>query len=314
MNYIKLKARAKINLTLDVLGKREDGYHDLKMIMQTVSLYDGVYMKKIEKGKIKVKSNLFWLPADERNLAHKAAKLLIDEFKLDNGIFIELNKQIPVAAGLAGGSSDCAAVLVGMNKLYQLKIPKNKLMEYGARLGSDVPYCILRGTALAEGVGDFLTKLPECPFCYVVLVKPPVSVSTAKVFRGLHLENIKERPQTEKMISCIEKKDIPGIGKYLCNVLENEVIPKYPEIKKVKEELMLAGAAGSIMSGSGPTVFGLFLEKEKALIAAERIREIFTYKDIFVTTMFENRKIENCDEKPILEGYRKEWGLGNGRV
>lgn len=290
MDYIKLKARAKINLTLDVLGRRPNGYHDLKMVMQTVSLYDGVYIKKINRDGIKLKSNIEWLPVDERNLAVKAAMLLREKYNIKEGIFIELDKRIPVAAGLAGGSSDCAAVLVGMNRLFDLNIPLNKLMEYGLKLGADVPYCIMRGTALAEGVGEVLTELNSCPLCYIVLVKPPISVSTAFVFQNLKLDTIVQRPNTEKMISAIENKNIDQVANSLCNVLEGVVFPIHGEVKKLKQELLKLGATGALMSGSGPTVYGLFKNKFEAETAAANVKNKFDLKDVFITTIFDHNR------------------------
>lgn len=290
MDYINLKARAKINLTLDVIGRRENGYHDLKMIMQTVALYDGVYIKKIEKETIKLKSNLDWLPNDEKNLAYRGAKLMMEKHKLKGGIFIQLDKKIPVAAGLAGGSADCAAVLVGLNRLFHLELPMEKLMEYGLTLGADIPYCIMRGTALAEGIGEILTELPSCPPCYVVLVKPPVGVSTAYVYQNLKLNLITHHPDTETMLEKIKNQDLMGLGKGLCNVLETVVMPMYPQIGELKEALLKLGALGSLMSGSGPTVFGLFEQKELAEQAAEQIQKEFGIRDVFVTMTFGTKK------------------------
>ena len=191
MKEIRLKARAKINLTLDVTGKREDGYHLLQTIMQTVALYDGIYMKKMEKPEIKLKTNLHWLPTDERNLAWKAANLMRETYGIEEGVFIEIDKRIPVAAGLAGGSTDCAAVLVGMNRLFDLHLSQKKLEELAGRLGSDIPYCVRRGTVLCEGVGEIMTDVEHpCPDCHVVLAKLPVSVSTVSVYKGLKWDQV----------------------------------------------------------------------------------------------------------------------------
>lgn len=287
LDEIRLKARAKINLTLDVTGRRTDGYHTIKMIMQTIALYDGVYMKKIKKPGIRLKSNLNWLPADERNLAYKAAQMIKEEFHIEHGIFIELNKRIPVAAGLAGGSTDCAAVLVGMNRLFGLHLSKENLMEYGLRMGADVPYCIMRGTALAQGIGEELTPIrPECPFCYVVLVKIPVSVSTAFVYQHLSLEQLKKHPDTDKMIKAIQNQDLDTIAGGLCNVLETVTIPLHSRIGEIKKRLIELGALGSLMSGSGPTVFGLFREQETAKTAAARLKEELDIRDVIVTAIY----------------------------
>ncbi len=291
LKEIRLKARAKINLTLDVTGKQEDGYHTLQMIMQTVSLYDGVYLKRIEKPVIRLKCNLDWLPVDERNLAYRGAKLLQEEFRIKEGVFIELNKKIPVAAGLAGGSTDCAAVMVGMNRLFRLGLSQKKLMELGLRLGTDIPYCILRGTVLAEGVGEKLTPIhPPCPPCYVVLAKPPISVSTAFVYKNLKLSEVTQHPKTEEMLKCMEKGDIGGMGRNLCNVLETVTIPLYPNIAKIKVRMEELGAEGALMSGSGPTVFGLFTHRAKAEEAAKVIEKEFRLKDVIVTEVFHGKR------------------------
>lgn len=288
MREIRLKARAKINLTLDVTGKREDGYHLLETIMQTVALYDGIYMKKLEKPGIKLKTNLSWLPADERNLAWKAANLMRETFGIEDGVFIEIDKRIPVAAGLAGGSTDCAAVLVGMNRLFDLHLSQRELEELAGRLGSDIPYCVRRGTVLCEGVGEILTNVEyPCPDCYVVLAKLPVSVSTVSVYKGLRWQEVQEHPNTEAMLKAMEEKDVAKMGKLLCNVLETVTIPMHPKIVKIKERLMELGAEGALMSGSGPTVFALFTEREKARKAAALVKREFALKDSVATRIYQ---------------------------
>jgi len=291
MKEIMLKARAKINLTLDVTGKREDGYHTLKMIMQTVALYDGVYLKKIDKPMIKMKTNLEWLPIDERNLAYRAAQLLRDAYHIKEGVFIQLDKRIPVAAGLAGGSADCAAVLFGMNRLFRLRLSEKELMAFALKLGTDIPYCIMRSTALAEGVGEILTPIvPSCPKFHIVLAKLPVSVSTAFIYGNLSLPMMGKHPDTEKMLNCIKNQDIEGIGKNLCNVLETATIPMHPRIQKIKDDLVKMGAEGALMSGSGPTVFGIFKEKDTAKKAASMLRRTYHMKDVFVTEIYNEMK------------------------
>ncbi|MBQ5589936.1 MAG: 4-(cytidine 5'-diphospho)-2-C-methyl-D-erythritol kinase, partial [Anaerotignum sp.] len=258
MKEIRLKARAKINLTLDVTGKREDGYHLLETIMQTVQLYDGIYMKKLDKPEIKLKTNLPWLPVDERNLAWKAANLMRETYGIEGGVFIEIDKRIPVAAGLAGGSTDCAAVLVGMNRLYDLHLSETELEELAGRLGSDIPYCVRRGTVLCEGVGEIMTNVEHpCPECYVVLAKLPVSVSTVSVYKGLKWDQVEEHPDTEAMLQAMAEGDVAKMGKLLCNVLETVTIEMHPKIAEIKKRLMELGAEGALMSGSGPTVFAL---------------------------------------------------------
>ena len=295
MREIKLKARAKINLTLDVTGKREDGYHLLQSIMQTVALYDGIHITRIYKNEIIINTNLSWLPTDERNLAYKAAKLLKDKFSIEEGVFIQIDKRIPVAAGLAGGSADCAAVLVGMNHLFSLGLSEKELEDIALLLGSDIPYCIRRGTALAEGIGADLTTLPPCPNCYVVLVKLPISVSTATVYQSLEWETVKNNPNTKGMLRAMGANDIETMGKLLGNVLEEVTISMHPNIQLVKNDLLALGGAGALMSGSGPTVFGLFVEEEKAKEAARVLRKKWKTKEVFVTTIFHETNIVRGD-------------------
>lgn len=298
MDEIRLKARAKINLTLDVTGKRPDGYHELRTVMQTVGLYDGVYIKRIAKQRIKVKTNLFWLPADERNLAWKAAALMRERFGIKDGVFIEIDKRIPVAAGLAGGSADCAAVLVGMNRLFGLGLSGRQLEELAGALGSDIPYCVRRGTVLAEGVGDILKPVGRpCPFCRVVLAKLPVSVSTAGVYQRLRWQEVEKHPDTEGMLRAMERRDVPQMGKLLCNVLESVTIPMHPEIGEMKQRFMELGAEGALMSGSGPTVFALFTDGGRAEQAAEQVRREFSLKDCFVTGIYRTAKEWRGEER-----------------
>ena len=291
MQEIKLKARAKINLTLDVTGKQTNGYHTVRMIMQTLSLYDSIYIKKIDKPVIRVKSNLDWLPTDERNLAYKGAQLLKNKFNIQQGIFIQLDKKIPVAAGLAGGSADCAAVMVGINKLFGIGLSKKKLMEIALQLGADIPYCILQGTALADGIGEKLTPIKTgCPFCYVLLAKPNINISTASVYQNLELDKIIQHPNTEQMLFQMQQKNITEMGKLLCNVLETVTIAKYNEIALLKQKMMELGASGALMSGSGSTVFGLFLDKQKAIEAEKVIKKEFILRDVFVTEIWNKKQ------------------------
>ena len=298
MRDLRLKARAKINLTLDVTGKREDGYHLIKTIMQTVSLYDGIYMKRIRKKDIIIKTNLVWLPTDHRNLAYRAAELMIDKFGITEGVFIEIEKRIPVAAGLAGGSADCAAVLVGMNRLFGLGLSIKELENLAFLLGSDIPYCVRRGTMLSEGIGEILTPVKcQCPMCYVVLAKLPVSVSTATVYRGLDLQKVESHPDTEGMIQAMAEGDIAKMGQLLDNVLETVTIPMHPKIAQLKEEMVCLGAEGALMSGSGPTVFGLFREEEVAKEAATAIRKKFGLKEVVATQIYRVNGDKRGEEK-----------------
>ena len=285
---MKLRAYAKINLGLDVLRRREDGYHDVKMIMQTIQMYDMLEMEKSEKPGIHLTTNLSYIPVNENNLVYKAAKLLMDQYGIEEGITINLNKFIPVAAGMAGGSSDAAATLVGVNKMFQLGLTRQQLMELGVKIGADVPYCVMRGTALAEGIGEKLTVLPPMPPCYVLIGKPGISVSTKFVYTNLNLGPDTHHPDIDGMIQALEKGDLYGITDRMENVLEKVTIPEYPVIETIKNHMKAHGAVNAMMSGSGPTVFGIFDDKEKAEYACEKLKESMLAKQIFLTTVFNN--------------------------
>lgn len=289
---LQLKAYAKINLGLDVIGVREDGYHEVKMIMQTVKLYDKLSFRLLEKDEIKVRTNLKFLPVDNNNLVYKAVKLLKDTYHIDKGMEIELFKCIPVAAGMAGGSSDCAAALVGASRLFGLNLSKGELMELGVKLGADVPYCILRGTALSEGIGEVLSTLPPIPDCFILVAKPPVSVSTKYVYEHLDAKEAVEHPDIDGMIQAIRDGDLEGITSRFGNVLESVTIPDYPVIKEIKEVMLNAGAMNSLMSGSGPTVFGVFKEEAVAKKVAEQIREKSLANQVFVVQPFNQKPIQ----------------------
>lgn len=287
MSELKLKARAKINLGLDVIRKREDGYHDLRMVMQTIGLCDELVLSQVDTEGIFVSTNRPELPTDERNLVYRAARLLREEFGLPGGIRIHLEKKIPMAAGLAGGSTDAAAVLRGMNELYGLGLSEAQLCERGVKLGADIPYCIMGGTALAEGIGERLTKLPEAPRCFVLLVKPWIDVSTAFVYGHLRADEIVDHPDIDGQIAAIQSGDFPDMTEKMGNVLELVTIPAYPVVQEIKEEMLGLGAAGSMMSGSGPTVFGLFDDREKAEAAYRKMCERGTGRDVFLTGFFQ---------------------------
>lgn len=299
MQQISIRSRAKINITLDVLGKRPDGYHEMCMIMQTVNLYDMVYVRKMHAQGIKIKTNLRWLPNDEKNIAYQAAQLFKERYGIETGISIELNKRIPVAAGMAGGSSNAAAVLVAMRYLFAREIKdeisNQDLMKLGVQLGADVPYCILRGTALAEGIGEILTPLPPMPHCYVLLAKPKISVSTPTVFKDFNLSDVVDHPPTDTVIEGIKQKDIHMIAKNMGNVLESVTIKRHPVIAKIKSLMLEYGALGAMMSGSGPTVFGLYSSKNQAYKTAHKLKLESLARDVFVTTMY-NRE-ERIREK-----------------
>lgn len=287
---IELRSHAKINLGLDVIGRRENGYHDVRMIMQTVFLYDVVQMEKTKEEGIFLTTNLFYLPNDQNNLAYRAAQMLKEEFHLQGGIKIALNKRIPVSAGLAGGSSNAAAVLVGMNIMYDLGLTEKELMERGVRLGADVPYCIMRGTVLAEGIGEILTPLSPFPKCYVLLAKPGINVSTQKVYENLDaLEDI-EHPNIDGILAGLDNQDIHQVVSNMGNVLEQVTIARYPVIEKIKSAMKEAGAMNAMMSGSGPTVFGIFEKKADAWKAKELIKESGLAKQIYVANVFNTRR------------------------
>ncbi len=286
MDSIILKARGKINLTLDVVGKRENGYHDLRMIMQTINLYDTLFIRKTKTLGIRLQTNYSWLPTNEKNIVYRACQVFFEEAQLEARVAVEITKRIPVAAGLAGGSTDAAATLIGLNRLFDTKHSKKKLMEMGLKLGADVPFCILRGTVLAEGIGEVLTPISEMPYTYVVLAKPPISVSTASVYKNLDISKIHSHPDTEGMIKAIREKDLKRIADNMVNVLEGVTIPMHPIIRTYKEELVRCGAAGAMMSGSGSTVFGLFDSKEKAYAAATHFKGQLNVRDVFTTTTY----------------------------
>ncbi len=283
LRELNLQAPAKINLGLDVTGKRPNGYHDLRMIMQTLKLHDEIFLKRTKAAGIRLETNLRYIPSDKSNLVWKAAQLLLDEFPQEDGVFIQLTKRIPVAAGLAGGSSDAAAVMLGINRLFQLGLSKEELMERGVQIGADVPYCILRGTALAEGIGEELTPLPAPPVCKVVLAKPPIHVSTKEVYGSLHLSEETIHPPIDAQIEALRAGDLKGLCRNMGNVLEDVTIPNHPEVAALKEVMLAGGADGAMMSGSGPTVFGLFADEKLAYRTADTIIKDFQGCSVFVT-------------------------------
>lgn len=286
MYEMRLRALAKINLGLDVLRRREDGYHEVRMVMQTLKMYDKISIRKMKEPGIRLKSNLFYVPENENNLAYCAAKMLSDEFQLEQGIFIDLQKFIPVAAGMAGGSSDAAAVLYGVNRMFQLNLSKRQLMERGVKIGADVPYCIMRGTVLAEGIGEKLTPLPPMPSCKVVVAKPQISVSTKFVYENLKLGEVAAHPDIDILLAGIREGDLHKVAANMGNVLETVTIPNYPVIAQIREEMMRRGALNAMMSGSGPTVFGLFDDDELAERAYSELREGSLARQVYLTGIF----------------------------
>lgn len=298
IRHLGLKAYGKVNLGLDVLRKREDGYHEVRMIMQTVGLYDKIDIYLKETPGIEVVTNLYYLPVNENNLVYKAARLLMDEFQVLHGVRIHLNKFIPVSAGMAGGSSDAAAVLFGVNKMFQLGLTREELMERGVKIGADVPYCLMRGTALSEGIGEILTPLPDMPQCQILIAKPGISVSTKFVYEHLDLSALRkeDHPDIDGMIQAIGNHNIYQVSERLGNVLETVTIPEYPVIARIKEKIKELGAVNAMMSGSGPTVFGIFTSPRAAQQAYEELRygeAKNLAKQVYLTNFYNTREVTN---------------------
>lgn len=280
---ISVKAPAKINLTLDVLGKRPDGYHEVEMVMTTVDLADRVDLTLREDGRITLDCSASFVPDDIRNHAYKAAVLLKERYHVSQGVHLYIDKQIPVAAGLAGGSSDAAAALRGLNHLWGLQLSIDQLAELGAEIGSDVPFCVYGGTALAKGRGEQIVHLgPPAP-CWVILAKPPVGVSTADVYGQLQLSQIRQHPQTVHMLKAIEEQDFFLMCRSLGNVLENVTMKLHPQVRQIKELMLASGADGVLMSGSGPTVFALVQKEAKVNRIYNALRGFV--KDVYVARM-----------------------------
>lgn len=276
-------ANAKINLGLDVLRRREDGYHEVKMIMQTVDLYDTLTFESREDEEIHIYTDNGKLPCDEHNLIYKAATVFFAETGRRIGADITLEKRIPIAAGMAGGSTDAAATLLALNEMTGQPLSKERLQEIAVRIGADVPYCVMGGTALSEGIGEVLTKLPAPPRAHLLIAKPDIDVSTAFVYQNLHLEQIGRHPDIDGMVRALHEGDLKGIADRMENVLETVTIPAYPIIGEIKEICRQEGAMNALMSGSGPTVFAIYEDEEKATIAAKRIREENLAREVFVT-------------------------------
>lgn len=286
MESIRLKARAKINLGLDVIGRRENGYHDVRMVMQTVGLYDRIIMTRIPEEEIRIKTNIGFLPVNENNLVYKAIMLMKNKYKLDGGIEVDLNKFIPVAAGMAGGSSDAACALFGKNRLFELNVPMRELMKLGVEIGADVPYCLMRGTALAEGIGEKLTRLPDMPFCHILIAKPPVNVSTKLVYEKLDNTDVKLHPDIDGIIEAIKLKDVALVASRMGNVLESVTVPLYPVIDSIKKDMIEHGAINAMMSGSGPTVFGIFPDEQSMIACQQFLRQKGEARQVYTTETF----------------------------
>ncbi len=257
------KAPAKINLSLDVLGKREDGYHNVEMVMTTIDLSDRIELTILEENRIDVSLWSRYVPNDERNLAYKAAELFKQTYRISEGIHIKIEKNIPVSAGLGGGSTDAAAVLRGMNRLFDLNLPLSELAALGATIGTDIPFCVYGNTGIATGRGEKISQLPSPPSCWVVLAKPDIGVSTKTIFQQIKMDNLMH-PVTEKVIEALQMNDFSRLCNSLGNVLEPYTMELHPQVKRVKEKMEHAGADGVLMSGSGPTIYGLVAQESKA--------------------------------------------------
>lgn len=275
-----VKAYAKINISLDIVGKREDGYHLLRMIMQTIDLYDLIDINKISHG-IELSCDKEYVPIDSKNIAYKAARLFMDTYNIKSGISIDINKNIPVAAGLAGGSTDAAAVLRGMRSIFNVEADDKELMDLGLKLGADVPYCISGGTALCEGIGERITALKLFKDKILVLVKPNFGVSTKEVYKNFDMEKVFKHPDTEVLIEAMSKNDLEFVSKNMKNLLENVTLKKYSVLKNIKDSIIKYGALGSMMSGSGPSIFGFFDDMVKAQQCFENLKK--KYDETYIT-------------------------------
>lgn len=294
MDSISLKARAKINLSLDVTGRRDNGYHDVRMIMQTIDLYDEITIYKEPADKVNdrivLETESAEVAPDKDNLIYKAAELIMDECGLKDCVRISYKKNIPAAAGMAGGSTDAAAVFRGMNELFSLGLENEALREMGVGLGADIPYCIMGGTALSEGIGEILTPLPAMPDCFILIAKPDIGVSTAYVYKAFDSLTEKYHPDVDSMTTAIKNNDLTGIANLLGNSLEGVTVEEYPVINEIKQIMLGNGAKGSLMSGSGPTVFGLFDNRDKAVITEAKLREAGIAKNLFITGPYNKAK------------------------
>lgn len=277
---MKVKAYGKVNISLDVVGKREDGYHLLRMIMQTVDIYDELFFERCEDG-IHISCNKVFVPTDKRNLVYKAIELFKDTYGIDGGVKVHIVKNIPVEAGMAGGSTDAAAALRAMRDLYKPEVCDEELMKLGVKIGADVPYCILGGTALCEGIGEVITPLKLFKDKILVVVKPKFGVSTVGTYKAFDINSIKAHPNTEKLIEAMEKENVSYVAENMMNLLELVTIKNHSEIQTIKDFMKNNGSMGSMMSGSGPTVFGFFEDMLTAQNCYEKLKE--SYKEVFIT-------------------------------
>lgn len=289
-NMIYKKAYAKVNLVLDVTGVRDNGYHDVRMVMQNLDLYDELRFEVVDEPlpeavrySINIESNVTGIPTDERNLIYKAVKLLFDEYDISSTINIYLEKNIPVEAGMAGGSTDAAAALHAVNELYSLGLSVDRLMELGVKLGADVPFCVLGRTALSEGIGEILTEIPCLPPCHVLVAKPAVGVSTAMVYKALDSKPIEQHPDVDGMVEAMRQQRLDAVAQLMGNVLERVTIPMHPVIDDIKNAMLEHGALNAMMSGSGPTVYGIYEGEEDAQAALRAIEKMQLADKLYVT-------------------------------
>lgn len=282
MATVTLQAYAKVNLGLDILGVRDNGYHDVKMVMQTIDLFDTLRFSTLPEDVIRISSNDKEMPCNADNLVYQAIDLLKKEFAVKKGVEVHIDKHIPMAAGMAGGSSDCAAALKACNLLFELHLSEEALMGYGKKLGADVPYCIMGGTALAEGIGEKLTRLPAMPDCYIVVAKPPVSMSTKEAYRAYDHQEYVTHPDIEGMVKAMQNENLDGVTSRMANVLEKVTEKLHPEIVTLKDMMRTAGAKNAMMTGSGPTVFGIFDANVLAEDAKNEIVKSGVAKEVYV--------------------------------
>lgn len=286
MEWLQLKAPAKLNLTLDVLSKREDGYHDIESVMHTIDLCDAIRIAKVDSG-IHVTCTDASIPVDSRNTAYRAAQILMSEYRIESGVRIEIDKKIPFGAGLGGGSSDAAAVLWGLNTLLGLELEVQELLRLGAIVGSDVPFCVLGGTGLVTGRGEIVEPVDTEMDMWFLLVKPPIAISTKDAYAALDRRGIKaeERPDTRGMLDAIMRRDYQGISSLLCNIMEPPIFEEYPSLLKIKRQLIEAGVSGALMSGSGSVIYGMASDEEDMVRISEIIKANI-YGEVFLTRTF----------------------------
>ncbi len=283
MEKIMLKTYGKVNLYLEVIGRREDGYHELQMVMQSIGLYDTVTLEEREKDEVLIKTNSPYIPKDAGNIGVQAAKLIKEEYQIDQGVEITIDKNIPVAAGLAGGSANAAGVLKGLNQLWELGLSEEKLRALGLRLGADVPFAIMEGAAVAEGIGEKLTPIRGLRNTWMVLCKPGISVSTPEVYKALDLSKLERRPLTKEFLTAVENRDLRTVSKNMYNALESVTLNKHHVIRDIKNKMMQYNAIGTMMTGSGPTVFGIFKDQDRAKKAAQNLLR-YHHQTYVVTT------------------------------